>query len=61
MSDINPCVKCRQLAINLDEYQLLLEKVRDNRNEFEGSSIDYMQGYRDGQQFQANMIREMLP
>ena len=32
-----------------EEYEITLKIIRDERNEFEGPSLDYMQGYRDGQ------------
>jgi len=37
-----------------DDVQVLkdaLRNIADSRNEFEGPSLDYMQGYRDGQQY----------
>jgi len=35
-------------------------ELADERNEFEGHSLDYMQGYRDGQEHLAKIAREVL-
>ena len=44
---------CDLINVFQDDVLLLrgtLENIRDDRNEFEGPTLDYMQGYRDGQQ-----------
>lgn len=43
---------------NRMERALLL--VAMGRNDFTGPSIDYMQGYRDGQEYQARIARKAL-
>ena len=37
-----------------------LKGIGDIRNEFKGPNLDYMQGYRDGQQFLQKLIKEQI-
>jgi len=56
--DRNDRITRLQDVVNRMERALL--QIVMGRNEFQGSSLDYMQGYRDGQEHQARIARKAL-
>ena len=42
------------------KYRDALNEIASVRNEFKGPSLDYMQGYRDGQEFMAKIARDAV-
>jgi len=51
------------VADNYEPMTRLRDGLRDidqNRNTFSGPSLEYMQGYRTGQEYQAKLAREAL-
>ena len=45
------CVLINTLQDDCLTLKGCLENILDSRNEFDGPSLDYMQGYRNGQQY----------
>lgn len=54
------CAKYQQCLGRLKEVHSALSSVAEERNDFEGPSLDYMQGYRDGQKHLQDIAREAL-
>ena len=44
----------------VDRMERALYKIATHRNTFSGPSLDYMQGYRDGQEYQAKIARKAI-
>lgn len=44
----------------VDRMERALHAIATNRNDFSGPSLDYMQGYRAGQEYQAGVARNAL-
>ena len=58
MDDDDRDIVIDDLVSKVDRMQAALIAIANDRNEFEGPSLDYMQGYRDGQEHLAKMARE---
>ncbi len=60
MDDDDRYIVIDDLVSTVDRMQAALIAIANDRNEFEGPSPDYMQGYRDGQEHLAKMAREAI-
>ena len=54
---------CELINTLQDDVQTLkdaMQNIANSRNQFSGSSLDYMQGYRDGQEFLQRLAKLAL-
>ena len=49
-----------EIGVTVNGMEQALSEIATGRNDFSGPSLDYMQGYRDGQEYQARIAHKAL-